>query len=109
MSPADTPIADLLALAETLDGAKPVDRIEQTAMSQAAALLRALASSYIVLLLDPDGEDSSPWPVVADSPAQAIEKARADYRAWDGAPETDEPPPVVKVYRGTLSERVMDF
>lgn len=133
INPADLTPAEILALAETLDdgaGADiwydaadhaeedaahyeegetlPGETIEQTqtAMTRAAEVLRALASSYIVLLMDVDGADWSPWPVVAASPAEAVEKARADWRESIEADDDEDPAEVVKVYLGTLSTRV---
>lgn len=55
------------------------------------------------------GEPSHTFNIEADSPAEAVEKARADWRQSIDADEDEEPAEVVKVYRGTLSERVFDY
>ena len=73
-----------------------------------AALLN---ECWVILLWDPDGNDTSPWSVIAPSKDEAIRKAVADWHLSlfeDSAEFVPHPAPdVFKVYRNSwISERV---
>lgn len=55
----------------------------------------ALQDCWVVILMDPDESDWSPWPVVANSKQQAILRAQSDWRKWSQVNVVAE---VVKVY-----------
>lgn len=68
---------------------------------------------WVVILLDPDWADWSPWSVRAANEQAAIEQAIADWHAWleddleDDGDEAHEDPEVIKVYRNSwIGERV---
>ena len=54
-----------------------------------------LKHCWVVILLDPDECDWSPWPVVATNKLGAIAQARRDWRDWCESSDSAE---VVKVY-----------
>jgi hypothetical protein len=68
---------------------------------------------WVVFIMDPDYNDSSPYSVVADDEESAIERAISDWRSWLQDDELFEPsewcaPEIVKVYRGSwIGERVL--
>ena len=69
-----------------------------------ADLEATLNGCWVVLIMDPDGEDTSPWPVMADEIGEAVAKAVEDWKAWQTAPDDSEPdsldkPQIVRVYR----------
>lgn len=63
--------------------------------AHAAAVEQALHDRWVVILMDPDHDDWSPWPVVANNKAQAILRAQSAWRKWCGANAAAE---IVKVY-----------
>ena len=70
-----------------------------------------LDECWVILLWDPDGNDTSPWPVTAQSKDEALRKAIADWHSSlledspDFEPHPD--PDVFKVYRNSwIGERV---
>ena len=79
--------------------------------TESARLAVVLDECWVVLLWDPDGNDTSPWPVTAQSKDEAIRKAIADWQRSLIEDSFDfEPPPapdVFKVYRDSwIGERV---
>ncbi len=76
-----------------------------------ADLEATLNGCWVVLILDPDWEDTSPWPVMADEIGEAVEKAVEDWKAWQTDPDHPEPeelekPHIVKVYRNSWITQV---
>ena len=63
--------------------------------AHAAAIEEALQDCWVVILMDPDDSDWSPWPVVAKNKRGAIAQARRDWRDWCRSPGSAE---VLKVY-----------
>jgi len=62
---------------------------------------------FVVLLEDPDGADSSPWPVRAPTVEEAVAKARKAWADWlEDDEDEEDPPAVVKVYPGWLGVRL---
>lgn len=55
----------------------------------------SLTNCWVVILMDPDYDDWSPWSVIAASKQDAVLKAQSDWRRWCGVPDDAE---VVKVY-----------
>lgn len=55
----------------------------------------ALQDCWVVILMDPDDADWSPWPVIANGKQKAILRAQSDWRKWSQVNATAE---VVKVY-----------
>ncbi len=55
----------------------------------------ALQGCWIVILIDPDDSNWSPWPVIANGKQQAILKAQSDWRKWSRVNAVAE---VVKAY-----------
>ena len=71
-----------------------------------ADLEATLNGCWVVLIMDPDWEDASPWSVMADEIGEAVEKAVEDWKAWLTDPDDPDPEPlpkphVVKVYRNS--------
>ena len=71
-----------------------------------ADLEATLNGCWVVLIMDPDCEDSSPWSVMADDAGEAVDKAVEQWKDWltdadDPAPEPLPKPHVVKVYRNS--------
>lgn len=69
-------------------------------------LRAALEDCWVVIILDPDWEDWSPWSVVANDIGSAVEKAVQDWEAWLSDPADPNPDPlpkphIIKVYRNT--------
>ena len=78
---------------------------------ESARLAVVLDECWVVLLWDPDGNDTSPWPVTAQGKDEAIRKAIADWQRSlieDGFEfEPNPAPDVFKVYRNSwIGERV---
>lgn len=69
--------------------------------------------NWVILIMDPDYNDSSPYSVTADDLESAIEKAISEWRSWlqdDDFFERSQwcAPEIVKVYRGSwIGERVL--
>jgi len=55
----------------------------------------ALQDCWVVILMDPDDSDWSPWPVIANNKEQAILRAQSDWHKWSQVNAVAE---VVKVY-----------
>lgn len=64
---------------------------------------------WIVLIWDPDGNDTSPYSVTAPGLDGAIAQAKADWHEWLSDPDDPDPdwgePEVHKVYQGAYSGR----
>lgn len=87
-------------------------RTGKTAAGRSPADLETtLNGCWVVLILDPDWEDTSPWPVMADEIGETVEKAVEHWNAWLTDPEDPDPEPlprphVVKVYRNSWITQV---
>lgn len=57
-----------------------------------------LNDRWVVILMDPDDSDWSPWSVTASDKRQAILKAQAEWRRWSRVHAAAE---VTKVYRNS--------
>jgi len=55
----------------------------------------SLKDCWVVILMDPDYDDWSPWPVIAATKQEAVLKAQSDWRRWCGVRDEAD---VVKVY-----------
>jgi hypothetical protein len=71
-----------------------------------ADLEATLNGCWVVLIMDPDCEDSSPWSVVADDAGEAVDKALEQWKDWltdpdDPIPRTLPKPHIVKAYRNS--------
>ncbi|MGA0545918.1 hypothetical protein ACO2Q1_11645 [Brevundimonas sp. VNH65] len=82
-----------------------------TTQTEAVSYTALLDQCWVILLWDPDGNDTSPWSVKAETKDEAIQKAVADWHRWlveENAVFMPHPPPdVFKVYRNSwIGERV---
>lgn len=71
-----------------------------------AELEATLNGCWVVLIVDPDCEDSSPWSVMADNAGEAVDKAVEQWKDWltdpdDPIPRTLPKPHIVKAYRNS--------
>ena len=71
-----------------------------------ADLEATLNGCWVVLIMDPDCEDSSPWSVMADDAGEAVDKAVEQWKDWltdadDPIPRTLPTPHIVKAYRNS--------
>lgn len=64
-------------------------------LSADSEIQESLKDCWVVILMDPDDSDWSPWPVVAKNKRRAIAQARRDWRDWCQIPGSAD---VLKVY-----------
>ena len=55
-------------------------RDESVRLTNATEIEEALIDCWVVILLDPDAGDWSPWSVIAKDKPRAIAQARRDWR-----------------------------